>query len=389
MARFERIEGSHILHFDNRKHPRLCRLSNGSILMGYTAVLSLDRERAVRVAISRDNGKTFTDHGEILRSRGSMGSPSPSIIQQTPTSRLLAALENHEVEDDANQTVTSYRISVYESIDGGRNWNHVSFAARKEVTRDPPPDSVTGLFDPFLFHSGGPENEIYLFYSEERGGDQAIMRTSSRDRGRSWAGAGRVFPDAPDDGHAAVGRTRGPTGQGDVLVMVLESTAANAGRSGVDYALSYDGGRSFGWRGTVYRPEDPASGSGAPEIVVFRDGSLGVVFMTDEGLGEEANWADNCRIMVVLGTGPDRERKITWGRPELVESAGSARPDILLLDKEEGDEMLHDKALLVYQHGLNVKGRAYRLREGVPEPTPLLNGGSSGSDSMSISSGDM
>lgn len=174
--------------------------------------------------------------------------------------------------------------------------------------------------------------------------------------------------------------------------MVLEARpeSLNAARCGVDYALSYDGGRSFGWRDTVYWPKDRACGSGAPEIVVFRDGSLGVVFMTDEGVGQEADWAENCRIMVVLGTGPDRERRITWGRPELVESAGSARPDILLLDREEGDEMEQDKALVVYQHGPdNIKGHAFRLREGIAEPTRLLNGASSGSESMSTSGGDM
>lgn len=188
MARFERIQGSHALRFDNRKHPRLCRLSDGSILMGYTAVLSHEeQERAARVAISTDGGRTFSDHGEILRSRSRVpvGSPSPSIVQLTPTSRLLAALEDHEVSSHDDETVTSYRISVYESVDGGRNWNHVCFAAREEVPRDPSPGSFAALFDPFLFHSGGLENEIHLFYSEIRGDGETIMRTSSRDRGGS------------------------------------------------------------------------------------------------------------------------------------------------------------------------------------------------------------
>ena len=59
----------HFVHNIPGTYPRLCRLSDGSILAGFTA-FEPDGTRILSIARSEDSGLTVQRHGEVTRSSG-------------------------------------------------------------------------------------------------------------------------------------------------------------------------------------------------------------------------------------------------------------------------------------------------------------------------------
>ena len=343
----------HFIHPVHGTYPRLCRLSDGSLLAGFTA-FGPDNQRILSITRSTDQGRTFHPHGEVTRSFGDCDN---LFLLPLPDGTVLAAFRNHDL-DLATGKAAYFRITVCRSVDGGRTWEFLSQAAEK-----PAP---FGLWEPFMrvedSHrqdhdpggSGGKDPEIQLLFSQERAADdQDTMLMSSVDGGKSWSGPGVAVTGAGErlrDGMVGVAETWDLKRRGErTLVMVLETT--RKGVFSVEAVVSYDGGRTFGSRQVVYEAKG-GKNAGAPQIASFRDGSVAVVFMTDEDVSGESRWPRGAKVKAVF-SGPPEDGRFWWTQPQVVGEASSSWPGIIRVED--------DAVLAVYEFSSSIRGRMLKL----------------------------
>lgn len=295
-------------------YPRLARLHDGSILAGYT-----ERDgdlRILKIARSDDNGQTFTEIGEVTRRVGDVDN---MFLLEVSPGTVLAAFRNHDLGSDG-ETRTYFRITVCQSTDGGRSWQYMSQAFERTAP--------WGLWEPFMRIGRGGEVKLY-FSQETAADDQLIMEVISHDQGRSWT-TPRVVVDG--DGHVRdgmVGIAETSDQNEPVLVMVFE--AGRGGRFTVEAVLSYDDGNTWGRRQVVYNPPSDHN-AGAPQISSFGDGSMAVIFMTDDQ-SPVVDWFQNTAVRAVLGSAPVNGQ-IQLSEPSEVSPAWSVWPGILPLDDQ-------------------------------------------------------
>lgn len=335
-----------VLHANGGVYPRLCRLSDGSILLGFTRFEPNPDNpkvqfRVLTVHRSTDGGATFQPHGVVDRCPRDCDN---LYLLEVPSSdgigrpKVLAAFRNHDL--DHHGKYTRYRITVCESFNAGRDWKYLSQAAVK-----PAPN---GVWEPFM--RMGRRGEVQMTFSQELSRiDQDTMLVTSHDQGRTWSppravtGAGEQLR----DGMTGIVRT---TDRGrEVSVMVFETTRHERCFS-VECVLSYDDGYTWGWRQVVYEPSPRGRHAGAPQIEAFADGSLAVVFMTDEDTPQDRRaWPSSASIKAVFA-GPPVDGRIQWHQPaHTVQLPNCFWPGIFRVD---------DNTLLgVFQHARGIKAR--------------------------------
>jgi hypothetical protein len=331
---FQVAAEEHITHNVQGTYPRLCQLSDGSILFGLTQ-FGAEGEHILSVARSIDGGRTFALCGEVTRSRGDCD--NMFILEIPPESErdrpvILAAFRNHDLNPQGSPVF--FRITVCQSVDGGRTWQFLSQAFEK-----PAP---FGLWEPFLRWSHG---KLQLFFSHEmEAQDQDTMLVTSQDRGKTWSPPKRVtgMGERLRDGMVGIAETR-DRGR-PALVMVFETT--RHGTFSVECVISYDDGESFGWRQSVYTPPQGRN-AGAPQIASFADGSLAVVFMTDEDVAAP-EWPSRAVIKTVF-SGPPDEGNIQWSGKRPVSQAVGSWPGIMRV----GENAL----LATYESSGSIRGR--------------------------------
>lgn len=299
-----------VLHANGGVYPRLCRLSDGSILLGFTRFEPNPDNpkvqfRVLTVHRSTDGGATFQPHGVVDRCPRDCDNlyllevPSPDGIGRP---KVLAAFRNHDLDPHGKHI--RYRITVCESFNAGRDWKYLSQAAVKSAPN--------GLWEPFM--RMGRRGEVQMTFSQEL---SRIVRTT--DRGR------------------------------EVSVMVFETTRHERCFS-VECVLSYDDGYTWGWRQVVYEPSPRGRHAGAPQIEAFADGSLAVVFMTDEDTPQDRRaWPSSASIKAVFA-GPPVDGRIQWHQPaHTVQPPNCFWPGIFRVD---------DNTLMgVFQHARSIKAR--------------------------------
>ncbi len=312
--------GTHFVHPVLGNYPRLCRLTDGSLLLSYAA--PRHGERILTVVRSTDNGHSFEPHGVVARSPGdcdnlflaelsgegdrNSGGESPPII--------LAAFRNHDLNASGDHTF--FRITICQSKNGGRDWEYLSQAYEK-----PAP---FGLWEPFI--RIGNLGEIQVYFSQDlEAEDQDTMLVVSKDRGRSWSPPVSVtgMGERLRDGMIGIAETR-DEGR-DALVMVFETTRHDRNFS-IECVISFDDGATFGSRHEVFRPSAGRNAE-APQITSFADGSLAVVFMTDDKSGVDG-WPGNAEIKAVFAAAPIHG-KIRWTQVHHVSDSVSFWPGIL------------------------------------------------------------
>lgn len=332
-----------VLHDPPATYPRLTRLSDGSILLGFMrlAPAPTPTTRVLTVARSVDGGRTFAPWGEVVRCDRSdcdnifllevPGGPGPD-----PRPRVLAAFRNHDVPDPGGARNPPYlfRITVCESLDGGRTWRYLSTAAEKAAP--------WGLWEPFMRIGAG--GEVQMTYSRElEARDQDTMMRVSYDRGKTWSeprtvtGAGELLRDGMTGIAATADRGR------PALVMVFETP--RHGTFSLEAVVSYDDGDTWGHRQVVFETQRGAN-AGAPQIEAFANGGLATVFMTD--MDEDVrDWPRKASVKTVLG-GPLVDGKIHWQSPQPACPPQSFWPGILKLS---------DTRLLVACEHKGLRGR--------------------------------
>jgi hypothetical protein len=302
-------------------YPRLTRLSDGSILASCTQFEG--STRVLRVSRSTDGGQSWAEHGEVSRADGDCD--NVFLLEAAP-GVILAAFRNHDIGPHGP---THFRITVCRSTDGGRSWQFASQAMEKS-----PPN---GIWEPFMRKGRG--GEVQLIYSQEFAhNNQCSMMVISTDQGSSWSPPRCLHGEAEclRDGMTGIAETW-DKGR-EALVMVFETT--RHGPFNVEALLSYDDGRTWGWRQNVYTPAR-GHNCGSPQIASFADGTLAVIFMTDEGQSQ-VQWTRNATVSIVFGQAP-HDGQIQWSRPEVICDKISHWPGIMALN--------HHTLLAAYECG--------------------------------------
>ena len=323
-------EDIRLLHPTAGTYPRLCRLSDQSILCGFTHIEA--GQHVLSISRSIDNGSSFAPWGEVARSPGDCDNLFLLPVPHQPE-RVLAAFRNHD-QDHQNRPI-HFRITVCESSDGGRTWTFSSQAAEKSAP--------LGLWEPFM--RVGRQGQVQLYYSQELAhDDQDTMVVTSYDRGTTWSaprcvtGMGLKLR----DGMTGVASTF-DNGQ-EAMVMVFETTRHRT--FSIECVISYDDGETWGYRQVVYCPKNTRN-AGAPQIESFADGSLAVVFMSDED-SHSQDWPRHASIKVVFA-GPPAKGHISWCNDQVVHGPTCAWPGIM---------RIHDySSLAAFEHNGAIRGR--------------------------------
>lgn len=308
-------------HPNGGTYPRLARLSDGSILSSFTRFP--DGKRALCVARSTDNGRTFENLSEVTRAEGDVDN---MFLLEVAPGVVLAAFRNHDVGPHGP---THFRITVCRSQDGGRTWRFASQAAEK--------GAPLGIWEPFM--RLGKRGEVQLTYSQEFApNNQCTMLVTSNDQGSSWSRAVCLHGDNDPlrDGMNGIATTY-DNGR-EALVMVFETT--RHGPFNIEALISYDDGASWHHRHEVFRPK-PGHNAGSPQITSFADGSMVVVFMTDED-SPKVEWVKHASIKAVFA-GPPQNGQIRWSGPSPISPSSSFWPGVMAID--------HHTALVTYDRG--------------------------------------
>ncbi|KAK4194505.1 glycoside hydrolase [Triangularia verruculosa] len=293
---FRVVPQDHFVNNVTGTYPRLTRLSDGSILFGFTR-FGPNGERILQISRSTDQGRTFTAHGEVARCpRNDCDNMYLLEVLGPQGSIVLAAFRNHDWDNPQQQNYNWFRITVCQSIDGGRSWSYLSQGFENAAPFGSAPITVTG--------------------------------------------AGERLR----DGMVGVAETRDTALRRDAIVMVLETT--RKGTFSVESVISYDDGASWGFRRPVFEAIEGRN-VGAPQIASFGDGSLAAVFMTDEDTVVPA-WPNRALVKALFSRAPANGNLRWYGRG-LVGSATSFWPGIM---------RLHDTALLsVHESEGKIRGR--------------------------------
>lgn len=319
-------------------YPRLCRLSDGTILASFTRIDG--NVHMLIVSSSTDNGRTFQEIGEIARAAGDIDNAYLVEVSSAPQT-VIAAFRNHDL--DSQGRPTHYRITICGSPDGGKSWTFFSQAAETS-----PPQ---GIWEPF--GRMGNRGEVQITYSQEfAADDQRTLLVTSPNRGLTWSKPINLDERSLHlrDGMCGIAQTRDTANGKDVLVMVVETTRF-PGKFDVEGMLSYDDGMSYEGRHIVYNPSPEnvlrnqsnpnvqsanipdIYNAGAPQIASFKaDGSLICVFMTDEDAPPDSvNWTRHAAIKAVFAP-PPRNGTIEWGPPILIAKEESYWPGVAAID---------------------------------------------------------
>ncbi|PGH07289.1 hypothetical protein GX51_01833 [Blastomyces parvus] len=290
---------------------RLAKLSDGSVLAGFTT--REDEAKVLKVFKSTDGGQQFSSFGEIARGNGDIGN---IYLLEVAPSMVLGAFRNHS---SVGPNRIHSRITVCKSTDSGKNWKFASQAFEMEGT--------LGAWEPFMRLAANSPNEIQLTYSQEfAANDQRTMLVKSTDQGDTWSPPEAVsWQENHRDGMNGIAGTK--DGNQDALVMIFETTD-NPPFFNVKAAISYDDGASWGHRQDV-QVVPRGKNAGAPQIASFADGSLAVVYMSDEDI--EGNWPHKAAIKATF-SGPPKDGKMSWSPPKVVREANAFWPGALRLE---------------------------------------------------------
>ncbi|KAI5919988.1 Sialidase [Camillea tinctor] len=304
-------------------YPRLAKLSDGSILAGAFRGTGVEGETALDVTRSTNGGKSFDSWGQITKSQNDIGN---TFLLQIPSGEILAAIRNHTRVDGK---YTDYRITLYKSADGGKNWDFVTDVVEQKAD----PDKKNGVWEPAMriLNCG----KIELTYSGELANDnQETFLTTSGDGGKTWAPPRNLHLHADDekwrDGMQNIVPIK-DSSKGDAVIIVLESR--QNGHFKIDYVISYDDGASWGNRGTAYEARQGFN-AGSPQIANIGD-DIAIIFGTDEDQEvSPAEWTDGSSIKMVFSKGLDNGT-MSWTKDAMTLSKATAKwPYVLQTEKD-------------------------------------------------------
>lgn len=308
-------------------YARTLKLSDGTLLLGYAH--ESGTARTLEVSISKNDGQSFEPYSQITHRDSHADLSNLFLIEVGSTNppTVLAAFRNHDKDD--NDKFTYFRITICQSLDGGKTWEYLSQAVEFSA------DSTDGwgVWEPFM--RIGDDGNIQLTYSGELSAhNQETFRTISSD-GKSWSTPVdlQIHKESEQlrDGMQGIIKVKDQKDQRDALVMVFETTTRGEHAFNVEYAVSYDDGATYAARGNLYTPADAGRQAGSPQIINTGGDNLAVVFMTDEDMGSP-NWPDVAQVKAVTSSGL-KAGTIEWTTtPQVVGDGNSHWPGLLQFD---------------------------------------------------------
>lgn len=159
------------------EYPRICHLSDGSLLAAYLIVN--DTERSLPMSRSTDGGATWNRIGTVVENSTDTAEVGNSFPLQLPSGRILSAYRNHDCPDGV---LTYYRITLSYSDDGGATWSFLSNVDERQAALT----FSNGLWEPFMRLAGNGDLQVY-YSSESAVLDQQILMKTSDDSGLTWS----------------------------------------------------------------------------------------------------------------------------------------------------------------------------------------------------------
>ncbi|KAI0475317.1 glycoside hydrolase family 93 protein [Xylariaceae sp. FL0804] len=330
----------HALHRGGT-YPRLCRLSDGSLLCVSTGFEG--PVHVLQVSRSTDNGRTFSPRGEVARGAGDVD--NGFLLELPPGADrrpgvVLAAFRNHDRGPATAQTdgkpFRHFRITVCRSEDAGLSWLYLAQAAEQNAVEQ----RGNGIWEPFM--RIGRKGEVQLTYSGELArDDQETFRVDSFDGGATWSPPRCLWchprHENLRDGMQGIVSVQDAADGREALLMVFETTRRRPHFS-VEYVVSYDEGRTWGGRGVVYAPRNPGRNAGSPQIARDARGRLAVVFQTDEDV-DAPSWPGRAAVKATFLAAEDGLRGGRlgggWSTPVLVSDVSSMWPGVFCTGDDE------------------------------------------------------
>lgn len=168
------------------QYPRLLRLANGKWLAGYTVLRNKGYKRDAKggleleISESSDNGKSWTKISTITDPGRDLDNAQ---LVQLPNGDVLLAGRSVRWQE-------SYRLPVYQSSDGGRNWRLLSVIDTNEGAPGTLGKPDKGLYEPhFYFLKDGRLAVLYASEKHVTGApsySQIIAQKISADSGKTW-----------------------------------------------------------------------------------------------------------------------------------------------------------------------------------------------------------
>ena len=224
-----------------------------------------------------------------------------------------------------------YAIEAAESRDDGRTWRKHSLIAEARHEKAPP--RSRGLWSSFLLEKR--DGVLQCYYDDENApalsgfaGHQWLMMKTWDPQAQRWGDA-VVVSRAHDERHLS------RDGMGSVVEMddgrllaAYESVDVRPPHANLIRCVSSaDGGRTWSWRererGVIYATKRPNYLALAPWMIRRRDGSLLLVFCTDEDRDEPGvSGTPPPRLRMDIKCLLSRDEGATWSSPQLVYAGG-------------------------------------------------------------------
>jgi hypothetical protein len=277
-------EGAQGQHWDER----VTVDAKGAIYVSY---MEIGEDRALRLARSRDGGRTFSVETATLRvsdkpelavstdgdhvyivyelrpgptlvashdggatwGEPRLGAPSegrhfwPQALELAPNGGLWFAVPSMSEEDIWERNETPARLHVFHSGDGGRSWQDFDFGSSLRVLGGCAHDPTCAVKVPSIGLAVDGRGQAYVAYTEGAAGQPyGLFIRSSSDGGRTWSEPRRVSAaprpqsgDAADYDHPIVAAS----GQGRACVVWVDD---RRGALNVWARCSGDGARTWG-----------------------------------------------------------------------------------------------------------------------------------------------
>jgi hypothetical protein len=265
----------------------LLRLPDGTLLA--VRGMHKDGSAAIVCAASRDSGKTWTDRGVVASDPERETDIGDGMLLRTRGGSLLYCYRQNHYRG-AHEKNPDYAIRVAVSRDSGKSWEKHSTVTAHQVTADGSPSRGLWAPSLLEMPDGRLQcyydDEKTPLEAGFRGHQWLMMRTWN-EKARSWEKP-VVVCRAHDPKHlsrdgmgtvVALDRKR--------LFCALESVqVAPPHAAVVRYVTSDDGGATWSWkqreRGVLYQPAKKDFMSLSPQLSRLSDGTLACIFCTDE-----------------------------------------------------------------------------------------------------------
>ncbi|CCC12121.1 hypothetical protein SMACR_05858 [Sordaria macrospora] len=328
------------------------------IIAGYAAVDGTDR--VLRTSVSIDSGASWSFLGEVTRLPNDGTSDLDNAMPLAlPSGRILFAFRHHSlvpsISSPTSFRYTQYRLSVCSSSDGGKSWTFLSHIDERPACGDPA--QLNGLWEPFL-RLGADGKTIQAYYSSENSAsDQNNLMRFSTDEGKTWSDPPILVSSSSSsdsrDGMTGVSAVSSSPCRQKELICVFETTLPD-GTFSIARVLSYDDGRTWGERETVYMAKD-RKWAGAPQVYLVGE-TLVTSFLTNEGT--DMPKIDGAYTKMVVSKDQGRTWTGTRGmeQAETVAGVGSHWPGLFSLNETHFLALYSTDAMGAVGHLLSVAG---------------------------------